>query len=81
VLAFLEAERACDFVARMANTRSHRSVNDVVSNARFTNGEVKRPHTSSLLSGGNPPVGNHDTHTPACMAHGAVRESYGVDAV
>jgi hypothetical protein len=63
---FLEAEEVCDFMTRTSRG-SHKSVNDVVSNARLTNGEVKRPHTSSLLNGGNP-VANHDA-----LQHGAVR--------
>ena len=51
-------------------------MNDVVSNARwFTNGKVKRYHTSNLLNGGNPVAGaNHDA-----LQHGAVREIYGID--
>ena len=61
---FLEAEKVCDFVTRVI-TAFHKSANDVVSNARFTNGEVKRSHTSTLLNGGNP-VANHDAlQTPA----------------
>jgi hypothetical protein len=64
---FLEAEKVCDFVTRISRG-FHKSVNDVVSNARFTNGEVKRSHTSSLLNGGNP-VANYDA-----LQHGAVSE-------
>jgi hypothetical protein len=69
-----EAEKVCDFATRIT-TGPHNSVNGVVSNARFTNGEVKRYHTSNLLNGGNP-VADHDA-----LQHGAVREIYGIDAV
>ena len=57
-------------------TGPHQSVNDVVSNARFTNGEVKRYHTSNLLNDGKS-VANHD----ARLQHGAVRKINGIDTV
>jgi hypothetical protein len=65
-------EKVCDFATRII-TGFHKSVNDVVSNARFANGEVKRYHTSNLLNGGTAEA-NHDT-----LQHGAVREIYGID--
>jgi hypothetical protein len=67
-----ETEKVSDFAKRII-TGFHTSVNDVVSNARFTNGEVKRYHTSNLLNGGTPEA-NHDA-----LQHGAVRKIYGID--
>ena len=69
-----ETEKVSDFATRII-TGFHTSVNDVVSNARFTNGEVKRYHTSNLLNGGTPEA-NHDA-----LQHGAVRKIYGIDTV
>jgi hypothetical protein len=69
-----KAEEVSDFVTRVI-IGPHTSVNDVVSNARFTNGEVKRYRTSNLLNGGTPEA-NHDV-----LQHGAVREIYGIDTV
>jgi hypothetical protein len=67
-----EAETVCDFATRII-TGPHRSAIDAVSNARFTNGEVKRYHTSNLLNGGTPEA-DHDA-----LQHGAVKEIYGID--